>query len=269
MPSPPWYWTDDTAMALSVFEVLSTHDRIDPDALADRFAQRYRRDPMRGYGATAHEILHAMGLGLHWRRAASQPFGGQGSMGNGSAMRVAPIGGYFADDLNQLAHQARASAEPTHAHPDAHAGAIAVAFAAALAWQMGQGMRERSGEALLHEVVRRTPPGATRTGLERAASISFRSEPGTAVAELGNGSQVICSDTVPFALWCAARHLGDFEEALWTTVSGLGDRDTTCAIAGGVVALSVGAEGIPKAFVDAREPLESTLTSKERNGEWG
>jgi ADP-ribosylglycohydrolase len=95
------------------------------------------------------------------------------------------------------------------------------------------------------------------------------SEPTTAVAELGNGSRVICSDTVPFALWCAARHLGDFEEALWTTVSGLGDRDTTCAIAGGVVALSVGAEGIPKAFVDAREPLESKLTHRERNVETG
>jgi ADP-ribosylglycohydrolase len=167
-----------------------------------------------------------------------------------------------------LAHQARASAEPTHAHPDAHAGAIAVAFAAALAWQMGQGTRERSGEALLHEVVRRTPSGATRAGLERAASLSLLSEPGTAVAELGNGSQVICSDTVPFALWCAARHL-DFEEALWTTVSGLGDRDTTCAIAGGVVALSVGAEGIPKAFADAREPLASTLTHREPNAEAG
>ncbi len=266
IPATPWYWTDDTAMALSVFEILSTHGRIDPDALADRFAQRYRRDPMRGYGAKAHEILHAIGLGQRWRQVASEPFGGQGSMGNGSAMRVAPIGGYFADDLDQVVHHARASAEPTHAHPDAQAGAIAVAVAAAVASQMGRGMRERSGESLLHNVVRRTPPGATRAGVERAASLSLLSAPGAAVAELGNGSQVICSDTVPFALWCAARHLGDFEEALWTTVSGLGDRDTTCAIAGGVVALSVGAEGIPRAFADAREPLESTLTHEERNG---
>jgi hypothetical protein len=32
-------------------------------------------------------------------------------------------------------------------------------------------------------------------------------------------------DTVPFALWSAACHLNDYEEALWATVSGLGDRD--------------------------------------------
>jgi ADP-ribosylglycohydrolase len=108
LPSPPWYWTDDTAMALSVYEVLSANGRVDPDALATRFAETYRGDPMRGYGGTAHEILHAIGLGLPWRQAASTPFGGQGSMGNGSAMRVAPIGGYFADDLDEVVRQAQA-----------------------------------------------------------------------------------------------------------------------------------------------------------------
>src|SRR5262245_63984537 len=61
--------------------------------------------------------------------------------------------------------------------------------------------------------------------------------------------------TVPFALWCAAQHLDDYEEALWLTVSGLGDRDTTCAIAGGIVACCTGAEGIPAAWRAAREPL--------------
>ena len=60
---------------------------------------------------------------------------------------------------------------------------------------------------------------------------------------------------MPFALWCAARHLDDDEEALGLTVSGLGDRDTTCAIVGGIVACYVGEEGIPVAWLQAREPL--------------
>lgn len=46
-----------------------------------------------------------------------------------------------------------------------------------------------------------------------------------------------------------------------TTVSGLGDRDTTCAIVGGIVALAV---EIPSAFTRAREPLESALTHLDR-----
>jgi ADP-ribosylglycohydrolase len=255
LPARPWRWTDDTAMACSVFEVLVAHGGIDQDALAFRFGARYREEPRRGYGGTAHEILDAIARGASWREVAAEPFGGQGSMGNGSAMRVAPVGGYFAEDLEQVVHHAKLSAEPTHAHPDGHAGAIAVGVAAALAWQMGNGKRERAGLSLLREVTALTPAGPTRDGLQQAAAVPLSRLPEEVARELGNGSQVICSDTVPFAVWCAARHLDDFEEALWTTVSGLGDRDTTCAIVGGIVALSVGRDGIPASFSSAREPL--------------
>ncbi|MEA5594520.1 ADP-ribosylglycohydrolase family protein [Rivularia sp. UHCC 0363] len=66
-------------------------------------------------------------------------------------------------------------------------------------------------------------------------------------AILGNGTKVSAQDTVPFTLWCAAQHLDNYEEALWLTVSGLGDRDTNCAIVGGIVSLSTGVESIPDA----------------------
>ena len=46
-----------------------------------------------------------------------------------------------------------------------------------------------------------------------------------------------------------------YEEALWLTVSGLGDRDTTCAMVGGIVALYTGVKGIPAPWMQAREPL--------------
>lgn len=65
--------------------------------------------------------------------------------------------------------------------------------------------------------------------------------------------------TIPFALYCASLHLDDFGEALWATVGGLGDRDTTCAIVGGVVALATGIEGIPPAWRQAREPLPTIV----------
>ena len=45
----------------------------------------------------------------------------------------------------------------------------------------------------------------------------------SAVALLGNGARVTAQDTVPFALACAARYLSSYEEALWFTVSGLGE----------------------------------------------
>jgi len=265
VPAPPWFWTDDTAMALSVFEELAEKRRIDRDSLAARFAKRYRKDNRRGYGGTAHEILMDISLGGDWREVAQSAFDGQGSMGNGSAMRVAPIGAYFADDLGAVIEHARASAEPTHAHPDGQAGAIAVAVAAAIACQMGGGIRPLSGVALLREVLAIVPTGPTASGIERALDLPFTFDATTAAAKLGNGSNVVSSDTVPFSLWCAARHLDDFEQALWTTVSGLGDRDTTCAIVGGIVALSATHPAIPKSFLESREPLDSTLNYLERD----
>ena len=168
-------------------------------------------------------------------------------------MRAAPIGVYFADNPDAVVLHARASAEVTHAHPEGQAGAIAVAVGAAWAAGVGDARAPSAGRALLSHVARHTPDGETRAGLERAAALPLSSHVRTAVARLGNGSHATSADTVPFALWCAARHLGDFAEAMWTTVSGLGDRDTTCAIAGGVVALSAG--GVPEAWHASREPL--------------
>jgi ADP-ribosylglycohydrolase len=68
---------------------------------------------------------------------------------------------------------------------------------------------------------------------------------GTVAAVLGCGRRTSAHDTVPFALWSAARSLGDFEGAFWTTAEAGGDVDTTCAIVGGV--LASGKAGAPPA----------------------
>lgn len=250
LPDPPWRYTDDTVMALSIVETLEIHGAIDRDALARRFADKYRADPERGYGLMAHRILGAIGGGSPWRRVSSAAFGGMGSMGNGGAMRAAPIGGYFWDDLEAASREAQRSAEVTHAHPEGQAGAAAVAVAAARACGGPSDARE-----ILEAAVDFTPDGETRAGIARALRLPCDSPVGVAVSALGNGSRVISQDTVPFALWCAARNLTRFEEALWTTVSGLGDRDTTCAIAGGIVSLAVGREALPSAWLASRESL--------------
>jgi ADP-ribosylglycohydrolase len=67
----------------------------------------------------------------------------------------------------------------------------------------------------------------------------------TIVSILDNGARLTAQDTVPFALWCAAHHTDDFEEAIWTAVSGLGDRDTLAAIVGSIVVLTAGQFSIP------------------------
>lgn len=92
-------------------------------------------------------------------------------------------------------------------------------------------------------------------GLRVAAGLPARTSVRRAASLLGSGWRISAPDTVPFALWCAAGHLDDLPEALWQTVRGWGDRDTTCAIAGGVVAARTGTGGVPADWLAAREAL--------------
>jgi ADP-ribosylglycohydrolase len=170
-------------------------------------------------------------------------------------MRVAPLGAYFADDLDKVVEQAERSAVTTHCHREAIAGAIAVGVAAALAWQFGISAEMPSAAEFLHQIHQRTPQSEVRNGILSAIDLPKSTSVRAAASLLGNGSKVTAQDTVPFALWSAACHLKDYEEALWATVSGLGDRDTTCAIVGGIVVMQAGVRSIPKHWQDCRESI--------------
>jgi ADP-ribosylglycohydrolase len=78
-------------------------------------------------------------------------------------MRVAPLGAYFADDLDKVVEQAERSAVTTHCHREAIAGAIAVGLAAALAWQFGISAEMPSAAEFLHQIHQRTPQSATES----------------------------------------------------------------------------------------------------------
>ncbi|WP_245957630.1 ADP-ribosylglycohydrolase family protein [Chitinophaga flava] len=79
---------------------------------------------------------------------------------------------------------------------------------------------------------------------------------------LGNGAGLTAQDTVPFALWCAAHHLDDFEEAIWTAVSGLGDRDTIAAITGSIVVLYAPENTVPEAWTLHVEKFDTSIFYK-------
>jgi ADP-ribosylglycohydrolase len=248
-----WNYTDDTQMALSIFSVLRQYGHIDQPALARSFAERY--DSTRGYGPAMHRLLWEIKCGEDWSERASSLFGGQGSFGNGAAMRVAPIGAFFANDLEAVVEHATRSAVITHTHDEAIAGAIAVPVAVAFAHNLGASGVTPGRSEFLDLVLPHVPDSEVRSKIRQARDMAASASVQFAVSVLGNGVRVSAQDTVPFSLWCAATHLSSYEEALWLTVSGLGDRDTTCAIVGGIVASHTGIEGIPSEWLKAREPL--------------
>jgi ADP-ribosylglycohydrolase len=247
LPRGLWHWTDDTHMALSIVEVLKSEGRIEQDVLAKAFARRFNEEPYRGYAGGAIDLLRKISKGSDWRDISPKLFG-TGSFGNGAAMRVAPIGAFFYQDIQLAAEQAQLSAVITHAHIEGQAGAIAVAVAAALAANKPY----LTGQKFLGEILKFVPETLTRDLISKAMVID-QDQLHNAMRILGTGIKVSAQDTVPFCLWSAAHHLDNFENALWHTVKGLGDCDTTCAIVGGIVALS--APEIPGLYLNSREPI--------------
>ena len=190
-----------------------------------------------------HGLLADLRGGVPWEVAARSLFVGEGSWGNGAAMRVAPLGAFYAHDVTAAVDAAERSAGVTHAHRRQPVPSPS-------RWPPRWSPRSRDATPLLVPTC-----GEVADGIEHAIELSDSASVDVAARVLGNGSRISCPDTVPFALWCAGHHLDDFEEAMWTTVSALGDRDTTWAIVGGIVGAHVGRSGLPAARLEHREPL--------------
>ncbi|MFD1658616.1 ADP-ribosylglycohydrolase family protein [Streptomyces caeni] len=249
LPPRLWQWTDDTEMACSVVAVLAAHHRVDQDVLARSLAEHH--DAQRGYEPPIDRLLASVHRGGDWREQAAALFKGHGSWGNGAAVRTVPLGAWYADDPEHATYQAEISAYPTHQHREAVVGAMAVAAAAAL---VADPVGPPSPGALLDGVVALIPKSAVGAGLRRARDMLDYGDTGTVAAVLGCGRRRTAHDTVPFALWSAARALGDYEQGFWTTARAGGDVSTTCAIVGGVIAS--GKAGAPPAeWLERTEPL--------------
>ncbi|WP_229072507.1 ADP-ribosylglycohydrolase family protein [Actinoplanes sp. DH11] len=255
LPGPPWQWTDDTEQACCLVATLDEGD-FDRDAFADRLGRLH--DPYRGYGPGAVVMLRQIRDGLPWPIAAAAAFDGAGSCGNGAAMRAAPLGAWHADSLAHAAAQGVRAAEVTHSHPEGVAGGVAVTVAASVAAAARLDGHRPEPEQFLRAVAAHTPAGSVRDGLAVAAAVHRADE---AAYRLGTGARALAQDTVPFALWAAAHHLGDYPAAVVACVVAGGDVDTTAAIAGGVVAAHTGRDGIPAAWLSAREALPAWLTA--------
>ncbi len=255
-----WLWTDDTNMAASIVRVLRQYEEIDANELAADFARRI--EPKRGYGMGAWEILTQIQQGADWEQCAEAVFDGTGSYGNGAAMRIAPLGAYFADDLAQVVAQARLVSRITHTHPEGLAGGIAVAVAAAIATQARANNNRPAREDFITAVIDHTPASEVHDKLQAIRDADL-TDARQAAHQFGSGYGISAQDTVPYTIWCAGTWLDDYEEALWQTLSGLGDTDTVCAIVGGIVACYTGRDGIPDVWLNRREPLPAWIWDDE------
>lgn len=107
-------FTDDTVMTLAVAEWLMTDPEHKPETLVECMRDLGRKYPQAGYGRMFSEWLQS---------DSPMPYN---SFGNGSAMRVSPVG-LYAESLEEALELARISASVTHNHPEGIKGAQAIA----------------------------------------------------------------------------------------------------------------------------------------------
>jgi ADP-ribosylglycohydrolase len=200
---PSCRFTDDTVLTVAVADAI-----LSQAPYAEKLREYYDLYPHAGYGGS-------------FRRWASTPgVGAYNSWGNGSAMRVSPVG-YAFDTIEGVLDEAARSAEVTHNHPEGIKGARAVAAAVFMA---------------------RT--GSSKDDIRRFAVAEFAYDLSRSVDEIRPSYRfdVSCQGSVPEAL-IAFLDSVDFEDAVRKAVSLGGDSDTIACMAGAVAEAFYG--GVP------------------------
>ncbi len=247
-------YTDDTVMSLALAELLVQTGDVDAQLLGSALHEHYREEPWRGYGPGPREIFATVEReGIGYKDAAQRLHGGQGSFGNGAAMRVAPVGLYFhALPPEALCAKARESAAVTHAHPVGMDGAALQALAVATTVVINV-QRPFSPQAFLERLIEQATTTAMRERLETLAGLlETHAPPEEAARQLGLGIAV--QESLPFALYSFLTHPHTFMECLLCAVIHGGDRDTMGAMAGALSGAYLGIEAIP---ADWRRHLEN------------
>lgn len=210
------HFTDDTVMTIAVKKSLKDYDEnksLDgfKSCLIDEMQRLGRKYPNCGYGGRFAQWL---------KMDDPKPYY---SFGNGSAMRVSPVGEY-ASSLKEALMLAKASAEITHNHPEGIKGAQAVA-AVFLARQFGWD-KERIKNFIKGEFY---PLDFTLDQIRDTYAFD-----------------VSCQGSVPQALACFFEG-ESYEDVIRNCISIGGDCDTTAAIAGGI---AEGYYGLPEEILE-------------------
>ena len=253
-PVPPGSaaFTDDTQMTVGVAESLLAFPAFDSAHLASRFAANF--EPYRGYGPGAFALLTALKNGAPWEGVARRLFGGEGSFGNGAAMRVAPVGVLFYDNPTALRRVARAQAQITHTHPFGVDGAVWQAAAVATALQFDPNTDDFDPHTFLEAVLELSGPLSTPYR-DAAQTIHRLLDDPPLVEEIGDylGNGAEAHRSVPAALYAFLAHWDSFAEAVLFSVRIGGDTDTIAAMTGAIAGALHGADAIPPNWLDAVE----------------
>lgn len=202
-------FTDDSILSFATAKYLMDRSQAPAHYYVD-FAKRYP-SPMGSYGNSF----------VRWVAQSTKdhiqpPYN---SCGNGSAMRVGPVGWAYETEQETM-EGAKESAECTHNHPEGIKGAQATAMA--IFWARHGKSAKEIGEAI-----------GQQFGYDLSMSVEElqRRYSWNGIDGTGNGG--ICQESVPQAIICALKATS-FEDAVRNAISIGGDSDTIGCITGSI-----------------------------------
>ena len=234
-------YTDDTHMTIGVAESLIESKGFHGEHMTQTFTRNYDAEPWRGYGPGPPRIFRMIRAGEPWDRAASKLYKG-GSFGNGSAMRVAPIGLLYSTDPAKLREVAYKSSMITHSHELGKEGASLEAYAVALATNIASD-REVDQEVFIERLHNFAQHPLYRQKIACIRELLGEEDRARVVSILGNGIEAL--NSVPTAIYSFLRQPKSYQDCVLYAISLGGDTDTIAAMAGAISAAHLGVEAIP------------------------
>jgi poly(ADP-ribose) glycohydrolase ARH3 len=252
------HFTDDTQMTLAVAEWLLRDEALSGRELLASFCRAY--EPWRHYASGTRLILESFPqAGDRWPELATAMFP-QGSYGNGSAMRVAPVGLMFHNHFRGLIQVARTSSSVTHSHYLALQGAALQATAVAVAlkspFEFVHFMTMLTSTLSWFEELGQDT-SVYKTALARICEgTKNKISPLKMSSLLGNG--IKAQEAVPMAIYCFVTHPRSFERAVESALFLGGDTDTIASMTGAISGAALGESQIPARWIKRSTESEWT-----------
>jgi len=224
---------------------------LDIQHLGDTFAQNFEQEPWRGYAGGPPTVFAIVrNEKISYPEAAARLYGGAGSMGDGAAMRIAPLAAFFYQDKD-LYEKVKLSAIVTHTHPVAIDGAAVLAAAIAFAMQLNPEEAFPLDTFIQHLIQFSQEPTIRGKMQDVQELLQKNVEPAKAAAKLK--LSVRTDEAVPFAIYSFLSNPKSYTDCLYCAASNGGDTDTMAAMACAISGAYLGVESIP---VELRNRLE-------------
>jgi ADP-ribosylglycohydrolase len=252
---PLGQYTDDTQLTLAIAESITACQEINGEDIARRFARLWSVGEIVGAGASCSEAVGNILRGVPWREAGTEI----GRAGNGTAMRVSPVGlWHYNNPVERLKQDAINSSIITHKDPRAGAGAVTVAAAVAYAVSHQHIDPEELVDHLAGLISDISPEFAEYIkklphwlGMEEDLARWEIAAAGWREAE--DKLDYITPFVIPTVLICLYYFLkspADFCGNIKRVILAGGDVDTTAAISGALSGSFAGITAIPQRLVD-------------------